>query len=485
MTQQFFHKALCASAAAAALMLQSGCVSVSRTIVTEPANAEPSDGVLQSDGYGYVVDLRGDNVALYHVANDVCIESTASAKELAHYLTNDSLKPPPDGQRLHFTTTLESYPIQMRRVASVPDQCDQQTSNDPVGNFDAFAAYFDAHYAFFDLYGVDWSSRIADARTSVGPDTSDQELFAIFSELLEPIKDGHVSISAEIDGENEKFAANRSVVGKYIRREAKRRGVARSDLNDQFLEGFWLDSIGGDILNGRGKMVADNRIQYGMMTDGIAYITFMSVAGFAGKGLGEEERDLIALQKTMDSAFELFAKRGAKAVIIDLSVNMGGYDFISRAIANRFANKRTLAYTKRAADSSIKQPFAEHLVPYAGSRFEGPVYVLTSQATVSGGEVLTMALRALPNVTHVGQPTRGALSDVLEKELPNGWEITLSNEIYADAEGELWEGRGIAPEMPMTVFGTDNLIASHSRAVKNLAQHIENRIGRAAALGER
>ncbi|MCB1590330.1 MAG: hypothetical protein KDI56_15575, partial [Xanthomonadales bacterium] len=81
-----------------------------------------------------------------------------------------------------------------------------------------------------------------------------------------------------------------------------------------------------------------------------------------------------------------------------------------------------------------------------------PVYLLTSDITVSGGEILTLALRALPQVIHVGAATRGALSDILEKPLGEGWVLTLSNEVYRDTQGQLWEGRGIEPQRPLPVF---------------------------------
>ena len=56
-----------------------------------------------------------------------------------------------------------------------------------------------------------------------------------------------------------------------------------------------------------------------------------------------------------------------------------------------------------------------------------------------------MLMRSLPQVTHIGEPTNGALSDVLEKELPNNWEFTLSNEVYRDANGQAFEAVGIPP----------------------------------------
>jgi C-terminal processing protease CtpA/Prc len=66
---------------------------------------------------------------------------------------------------------------------------------------------------------------------------------------------------------------------------------------------------------------------------------------------------------------------------------------------------------------------------------------------VSAAEIFSLAMMALPNVTRVGTPTYGILSDSLEKQLPNGWSLGLSNEVYVAADGNLYEGRGIPPNI--------------------------------------
>jgi carboxyl-terminal processing protease len=100
---------------------------------------------------------------------------------------------------------------------------------------------------------------------------------------------------------------------------------------------------------------------------------------------------------------------------------------------------------------------------------------MTSNVTVSAAEILTLAMRALPNVTHVGETTRGSLSDMLAKRLPNGWSVTLSNEVYLDAHGKGWEGAGIAPSLAIPVFiGDDDPAASHARALRALVARIGN-----------
>ena len=61
-------------------------------------------------------------------------------------------------------------------------------------------------------------------------------------------------------------------------------------------------------------------------------------------------------------------------------------------------------------------------------------------------------MMALPNVTRMGERTRGVLSDMLLMQLPNGWVVSLSNEIYQAADGRVYEGVGVPPQIPHYVF---------------------------------
>lgn len=433
-------------------------------------------GIWQSDGYGYAIEVGPKRIALFHVTSDSCVEEIEGAEQLRHYFQDTPPEISSDKQRGNFKVTLEDYPIAMRKIEQLPQVCDTRTASTPQTNFDALVSYFTEHYAFFDLYDVDWAKSAAAARASINDGTSEAELFDILSDLLDPLEDGHVSLVGVVDGKEQTYRSNPGIVKETLSALAKAKGLEgaeRKKYGDAFLERYWIESVGQDILAGKGKMKGGNFIQYGMASDTVGYIGFLTVAGFANGNLMEERADAAELNKIMDRALAKFKKSGANAVIIDASTNQGGYDSISRAIASRFANKKTFVYDKYAADSSISLPHREYVTPYAGARFGGPVYVLTSDETVSGGEVLTLAIRALPNGVHAGQTTRGAFSDVLSKRLPNGWKVSLSNEVYADAEGVVWEGKGIAPEVPLPVFASDDLVNSHASAVRALIEHIK------------
>ena len=79
-------------------------------------------------------------------------------------------------------------------------------------------------------------------------------------------------------------------------------------------------------------------------------------------------------------------------------------------------------------------------------------------------------MRALPTVRHVGKTTRGALSDMTEKPLPNGWSLSLPAEIYLDAGGLRHEVRGISPQLEGDVFPADDLTSGHANRVLYLIE---------------
>lgn len=430
-------------------------------------------GIWESNGYGYVLDATREYPRLFHHTPEFCIEDEENATVLSHYLTDENLTYGNNGRSIYFSPTLEDYPIELNAISKLPQTCGLELASDAVTVFESFASYMDTHYAFFDLYNVDWKMAVARARSDVFKEMSDAQLFDVLSNLLRPLKDGHIELNAEIKGEEKTFEPGLGTLGEALDRIAARDGVDRKKLNNKMLTQYWVKGVRKDILQGDGKLVANDTIQYGIVSDDIGYIAIVIEGGYADKGLSHEADDLAVLQDTLDDAISLFNTTSAKSVIIDLSVNFGGYDFISREIAERFATRPSLAYTKYAADSTLRTPFEVSITPYSGDRYVGPVILVTSNVTLSAGEMLTMALRTQPNVTHVGETTRGAHSDVLEKKLPNGWTLALSNEVFHDHEGNFWEDRGIPPHVPLQIFNPENPFEGHVTAINEIIDRID------------
>ncbi|MEZ5958438.1 MAG: S41 family peptidase [Hyphomonadaceae bacterium] len=438
----------------------------------DPTNLPPElNGVWRSNGYGEIVAIADGGFELFNATTDLCIPFGEDDSTFLEFMDQFSLTP--DGGSLTVRATAEPYPYHLERIAAVPAECASPPPNTPAANFDAFVSFMSAHYAFFELYGVDWDREVAAARAQVRPHMSEADLFALLTSMLRNIKDGHLSLEGEFDGARHVFEANDGRTQIAIE-QGEAALTPRAALRAWRLA-YWEEDIARTILGGAGVMAGNDFIQYGIIGGDVGYIALYTVGGYASRQFDDPGGDLIVLDAAMEDALARFEAAGVRGVILDLSVNLGGYDFISRAVAGRFASAETLAYSKSPADAASPYSHEAFVPPAEGRRFTGQVYVLTSDVTVSGGETLTLALRGLPNVTHAGAATRGALSDVLAKTLPNGWVMTMSNEIYRDHDGIVWEGRGIAPEAPLEVFAPDGGRAPHIVAVQLLAERLRGR----------
>ncbi len=461
------------------LAVLAGCVTpspVSDMVAAAETPAEPStaDGIWLSDGYGYALVIDGERLRFLHIAGDVCIEADVEGESIDDIFGVQRLSS--DRNVLFLSSETEPYEYRFDRQTALPQACANAIPDTAASNIETLITYLRAHYAFFDRRGVDLDDMAARLRSGSRSISGDSALFDLMQAELARLNDAHVELRGEVDGETRRFDADPGLIRETVTRRAEQSGLPMSEAGRQFTQQFWDESVGEVLLRGNGVSAANNRIRYGMASDDIGYIGFRSVGGFADNEATPPRSEAQMLDETMEAALALFEDHQARAVIVDLSINSGGYNYIALQIAGRFAAQRVAAYGSYAADAEHRTPFPHIVEPASGRRFLGPVYALTSRVTVSGGEVAALALRALPNGTQAGEPTRGALSTKLAKPLPNGWELMLSNEVYLDNDGQSWEAAGIPPAIPITVFGEGELAADHRRAVEQLIATIEQRL---------
>src|SRR6187401_2622283 len=81
---------------------------------------------------------------------------------------------------------------------------------DPEKNFEELWTTFHNRYPFFDIRGVNWQGQYDLYRPRVSPATTDDELFEVLCLMLEPLNDGHVNLSAKIDGSKRRYKPERT-----------------------------------------------------------------------------------------------------------------------------------------------------------------------------------------------------------------------------------------------------------------------------------
>ncbi|MEZ5442447.1 MAG: S41 family peptidase [Lysobacterales bacterium] len=424
---------------------------------------EAAQGTWASDGYGWRLQVDARGARFSHAVGEWCW----SAEDGDEWLSGtEAFELSSDAQQLALYATGEPHPYRFRRLDHWPATCDHPPSGDTLTRFDRFAALMQAHYAFFDRYQVDWSNRVRSARGRLHADSSDRRLFAALRSTLRGIDDAHLSVLAEVQGLPRRIEGNRGRTLGTITARARQANQPAGPYRRQWQREIWNAAL-GDARHEAGNEF----LQWGWLTPDVGYLAAYAMGGYAVRDFSDPTADRQVLAQFLDEAMGAFEAGHARAVVLDLSLNHGGYDFLARDFASRFADRRRLAYRKWAADAVDQRPTELWIEP-AEHRYTGPLYLLTSDITVSAGEISVLSLRAFPQVVHAGMPTRGALSDILSKNLDDGWSLNLSNEIYLDHEGVSWEGRGIPPTLALDVFPAANPDGGHAQALQDLLTRI-------------
>jgi C-terminal processing protease CtpA/Prc len=214
---------------------------------------------------------------------------------------------------------------------------------------------------------------------------------------------------------------------------------------------------------------ANDMLVWGMLPGGVGYLNVRAMAGYTEDGNAPEIAQLDALDEALDCAMEDLAD--ARAMIVDVRFNGGGWDPAAVRIANHFADRRRPAFSKQARTAAGFTPATTVYVEPDGSRqFTGPTLLLTSPLTASAAEIFTFCMKALPHVQQAGLPTMGIHSDMLVRHLPNGWTFSLSNEVYRFVDGKVYEKVGIPPGIEIPMFTGNDLADGKDQIVQRALQ---------------
>nr|GGH98943.1 peptidase S41 [Aquisalinus luteolus] len=296
---------------------------------------------------------------------------------------------------------------------------EEQVEASPEEVFEEFWAIYNDGYALFGVKNIDWDAVYDIYRPKVTAETSDEDLFAIISEIAGLMHDLHVVIRDEKGG---RFYRSGS------------RSLATGDFD---IGTFSLDLIGQSYATDGLKSIADGTFHYGMLSGNVGYLHFRS--------FNDMETSVGAIDEII-SAFE-----GAGAVIIDVRQNGGGSDAVGQTIANRFADQKRLYMSVQMRNimeprDSFAEPVDWYLEPAGPAQFTGPVVLLTNSRSISAAENFALAMRALPHAAIVGEYTAGVFADAGQVPLPNGWTVDVSVNIFRDPDGFNWEGIGVPPD---------------------------------------
>lgn len=405
-------------------------------------------GIWRTLGYGYVFNVGKDQIAEFDELGDQCI-STGTHTPIQFSADFGDWEPISKIE----IWRLKTSGMEVQRLDALPKSCTVPLAHDarPLVNFDYFWNTFSTHYAFFPAHGVDWNAVRRQLRPKVVALPEDGDVFPILSDMVAMLKDSHTSIS---DGKRfthirkHPFQEDTGPNGPILFDDHYMIGGLRAYMAgpNSPLTGPAQSAGNGQVLYGRIK--ANDSANVSASQGDIGYIAFFGMKQF-GKDEGRDTPVDDSVRSARQAMQQVVASlRGVKGLVIDLRYNGGGEDAVALAISGFFANHPVAAYSKRAFNAgTLTDPYKVTVLPEDGERLAVPMVVLTSDMTVSAAEICVLDLKVLPHSTQLGQPTRGSLSDRLSKVLPNGWSFSLSNEIYTDAHGRVFEVSGVIPDV--------------------------------------
>jgi carboxyl-terminal processing protease len=410
-------------------------------------------GTWLSPAYGLALQASSDEFVLYDVSESSCFETFRGpiaalcrptlrvdfGSEQVPYRVIGKAEVFGPYMVLRDSGTVR-YPFE--RAAEVPRACaDGGTpeSANPVQNFELLWEHMNEHYAFFALRGVDWQAQYARYRPLVSEATTPEALAQIMAEMLAPLSDYHVSLTTE----SARFS-----------RPAPQEIRDNAPAIQAYLAAHYLAAP-------EAQVTANGLVAYRRLTPDVGYVMINGMNGFADASVLATSEDAIVSEVELAGAAidqALLTLADTRSLIVDVRFNPGGTDAVALAIAGRFADRTRFAWSKVArVGEGTTWPSLFFVEPAGAPAPQKPVLLLTSAVTLSAAETFTMAMRVLPNVVVLGEPTAGAHSDVMTRMLPNGWELGLSNEIFRAADGEIYERVGIPPDIAValepTAFG--------------------------------
>lgn len=425
----------------------------------------------QTIGYGYALEVIDDEVTFYDIAKQHCTRN--------QLLTSDYAGTPASQWiRLKVEGTAELnwhaiHPAELIALEALPSACqsdgkvekgmnvktDAKINTNPIKNFEVFWATYAEHYPYSKKQNWDWQQRYPVWRSMVNLQTTDNELADIFSQIINQIRDGH-AVLEDKDGRDLGDIDTRLLAYEYRLRQAWKKDedyryfwpfqrdkftkwgnnivnnyltLSRSmkkDLQQSSLQERELP--GAKILQKNALDIYYNNFHFGLLKNNVSYLRIDGMARFTKEN--NYENWLLAVDEVMQQLLPNIHKRNG--LIIDLRNNGGGTDLVSLRLLSYLINVNTRIGAKATMEKGQLGAAQDIWVsPSSSSGYQGPIVTLTSQGTASAAEIMLMGLLARGNSTLIGEPSNGSFSDILPKQLPNGWTFGLSNQIYFDVNG--------------------------------------------------
>ena len=401
----------------------------------------PANGFWQQEGYDRILAIKDTAYSYYNIDDFTC-------KVLAEGNFKDRFSIVAASESLLVLNPGGIVNYSFKRMNTIPEMCTipQVKNTSFEKNFAVFWQTFKNNYAFFKERNINWDQVYTDYLPQIKKLKTEQEFAFILNEIVQKINDGHIRLEVPKDLN---IKTNQTVQKSAEPLKSKKEVI--KDLQQKYAE--------------KTKSYNNGVIQWGFLKHGkIGYIVINDMNNFADYVPDQEADSKIFTKKYSKISdakvpLEMFADelkgvdkimgiiledlKNTQSVVIDLRFNGGGYETVALKLLSHFVSqKKDILSVKAKTKDGFSASQTYTLVP-AKNHYLKKIYVLTSHNTASAAEILALGTLSYPEIVRIGSPTAGIFSELLWKELPNGWEFSLSNEVYSDHEFKSYEGIGI------------------------------------------
>ncbi|NQX85211.1 MAG: S41 family peptidase [Flavobacteriaceae bacterium] len=401
------------------------------------------DGLWIQEGYGRIITIKDSTYTYFNTSKNSCIPLISNGKLTDRFriveFKNDKLVLNPGGIVDYYFTRLEKLPEYCINNA-------RKIDHSPELNFSVLWHTFDKHYAFFKSRNIDWNIVKKESYKKLKNIQSDKQLYNLFTDILKQFNDGHINLDVP-DSLKIKHIVNTKIDS------IKSKNEIITNISSTYLNCF--NSYNNGVI--QWGILKNENIGYLVVTDMNNFSNYVPNQDISAKNFDKEYEKIL---KTKSGITQLddelkgvhFAMNKilsdletTHSIIIDLRFNGGGYDTIALEILSYFVKSQKHILSIKAKKGTKYTDKQDYILSPATNTYQGTITVLTSHNTASAAEIFTLGTLAHPEIKRFGSSTNGIFSEILWKNLPNGWEFSLSNEVYSDPKGNIYEGKGVPP----------------------------------------
>lgn len=403
------------------------------------------DGLWQAVGYGKILKIDKSKIKTYDYNNLSCtpywgVDLMKNFKRFfnPYFIHDDTL-----------ILTLGPTKYTYFRIEKMPETCNGEPYDYSRNlNFNSFIESFKTYYAFSKERELDWDKIKKKYQPQINEEMTDLRLLSIFENIISEVDDKHTKMSW---------------VPKKPRQQYD--NLYKPKLN---YDSLWVEA--------QNKTVKTHLKQYnnfnlntliwGITNDNIGYLQINDMNMYSrynvsnklvdqsnwnkfdskwGKTSDFESDHYKTRSKLMNRILKDFEQ--TDGVVVDFRFQEGGYGFNALGLLSFFSDSSITVYSKKVKSNDGFTQAHPVIIESQPNALTKKMVLLTSRATLSGGDIFTLSTMSLPHITRIGNNTSGHFSSFCGKVLPNGWTFNMSSQVCTGPDGNNYEVVGIPPHI--------------------------------------